>query len=181
MESNTGQNSSEIKCGADNTSGIPPLDEAYWNSQYNANTTGWDLGQVSPPLKAYIDQLTNKNLRILIPGCGNTYVMQNWFNVLCTSGCFCWLFIWSVFYFADLALLRFLFCDLCLFFFWEKKGFRKVRLRRWKLAFNRKGDYFSKLGFKNCNVNSLGYVFFMCAKKNNHSPQNYIVATSSST
>lgn len=73
MESNTGQNSSEIKCGADNTSGIPPLDEAYWNSQYNANTTGWDLGQVSPPLKAYIDQLTNKNLRILIPGCGNTY------------------------------------------------------------------------------------------------------------
>lgn len=49
------------------------LDEAYWNSQYNANTTGWDLGEVSPPLKAYIDQLVNKNLRILIPGCGNTY------------------------------------------------------------------------------------------------------------
>ncbi len=49
------------------------LDEAYWNSQYNANTTGWDLGEVSPPLKAYIDQLTNKNLCILIPGCGNTY------------------------------------------------------------------------------------------------------------
>lgn len=73
MESNTGQNSSEIKCGADNTSGIPSLDETYWNSQYNANTTGWDLGQVSPPLKAYIDQLTNNDLRILIPGCGNTY------------------------------------------------------------------------------------------------------------
>ncbi len=49
------------------------LDENYWNSQYNANTTGWDLGEVSPPLKAYIDQLVNKNLRILIPGCGNTY------------------------------------------------------------------------------------------------------------
>ena len=73
MESKSGQNSIEIKCCVDNTPGIPSLDENYWNSQYNANTTCWDLGQVSPPLKAYIDQLTNKNLRILIPGCGNTY------------------------------------------------------------------------------------------------------------
>ena len=50
-----------------------PLDETYWNNQYDGNTTGWDLGEVSPPLKAYIDQLANKNLRILIPGCGNAY------------------------------------------------------------------------------------------------------------
>lgn len=50
-----------------------PLGEAFWNNQYEANSTGWDLGEVSPPLKAYIDQLSNKNLRILIPGCGNTY------------------------------------------------------------------------------------------------------------
>ncbi len=50
-----------------------PLGETYWNDQYEANSTGWDLGEVSPPIKAYIDQLTNKNLRILIPGCGNTY------------------------------------------------------------------------------------------------------------
>ena len=49
------------------------LGETFWNNQYNANTTNWDLGEVSPPLKEYIDQLTNKNLRILIPGCGNTY------------------------------------------------------------------------------------------------------------
>lgn len=46
---------------------------AFWNNQYILNTTAWDLGQVSPPLKQYIDQLTNKGLRILIPGCGNTY------------------------------------------------------------------------------------------------------------
>jgi methyl halide transferase len=65
------KNSEEEKSGI-----VPtdlPLDENFWNDQYNANTTGWDLGEVSPPLKAYIDQLTNKNLRILIPGCGNTY------------------------------------------------------------------------------------------------------------
>jgi SAM-dependent methyltransferase len=51
----------------------PKLDENFWNERYRSNETGWDLGQVSPPLKAYIDQLTDKNLRILIPGCGNSY------------------------------------------------------------------------------------------------------------
>ena len=50
-----------------------PLGEAFWNDQYIASSTGWDLGEVSPPIKAYIDQLTNKKLRILIPGCGNSY------------------------------------------------------------------------------------------------------------
>jgi len=50
-----------------------PLDQTYWNNQYLTNATGWDLGEVSPPLKAYIDQLTDKHQRILIPGCGNTY------------------------------------------------------------------------------------------------------------
>ncbi len=49
------------------------LGQSYWNKQYESNTTGWDLGEVSPPLKAYIDQIQNKNCRILIPGCGNTY------------------------------------------------------------------------------------------------------------
>jgi methyl halide transferase len=49
------------------------LGQSFWNQQYKENTTGWDLGEVSPPLKAYIDQLTNKDLRILIPGCGNSY------------------------------------------------------------------------------------------------------------
>ena len=49
------------------------MEETFWNNQYEANTTGWDLGEVSPPIKNYINQLTNKNLRILIPGCGNTY------------------------------------------------------------------------------------------------------------
>lgn len=50
-----------------------PLDQDYWDAQYKAKSTGWDLGQVSPPIKAYIDTLTNKNCSILIPGCGNTY------------------------------------------------------------------------------------------------------------
>jgi methyl halide transferase len=50
-----------------------PLDQNYWDNQYQANTTGWDLAEVSPPIKSYIDTLENKNIPILIPGCGNTY------------------------------------------------------------------------------------------------------------
>lgn len=50
-----------------------PLDATYWNTRYQSGETGWDLGTVSPPLKAYIDQLENKSLRILIPGGGNSY------------------------------------------------------------------------------------------------------------
>lgn len=49
------------------------LDQEYWNKQYTSNTTGWDLGKVSPPIKEYIDTLEDKNTSILIPGCGNTY------------------------------------------------------------------------------------------------------------
>ena len=50
-----------------------PLDQTYWDNQYQANATGWDLGQVSPPIKTYIDTIENKEAKILIPGCGNTY------------------------------------------------------------------------------------------------------------
>lgn len=49
------------------------LDAAYWNNRYAAGETGWDMGYVSPSLKNYFDQIENKNLRILIPGCGNCY------------------------------------------------------------------------------------------------------------
>jgi SAM-dependent methyltransferase len=54
----------------------PTLDANYWNNQYVANTTGWDLGMPSPPLAALIDGLENKSMRILIPGCGNAYEAQ---------------------------------------------------------------------------------------------------------
>ena len=49
------------------------LNENFWENKYKSQNTGWDLGQISPPLKAYIDQLTNKELKILIPGGGNSY------------------------------------------------------------------------------------------------------------
>lgn len=49
------------------------LNENFWNNKYINNETGWDLKAPSTPLKEYIDQLENKNIRILIPGCGNAY------------------------------------------------------------------------------------------------------------
>ncbi|MCZ4318656.1 methyltransferase domain-containing protein [Aequorivita viscosa] len=47
--------------------------EKFWKTKYLSGETGWDIGYVSTPLKAYIDQLTDKNLKILIPGGGNSY------------------------------------------------------------------------------------------------------------
>jgi len=49
------------------------MNQEFWDELYISNDTGWDLGEVSPPIKSYIDDLANKNISILIPGCGNTY------------------------------------------------------------------------------------------------------------
>lgn len=47
--------------------------EAYWSNRYKDQSTGWDIGYPSTPLKEYIDQLKDKSIRILIPGAGNAY------------------------------------------------------------------------------------------------------------
>jgi cyclopropane fatty-acyl-phospholipid synthase-like methyltransferase len=49
------------------------LNEAYWTERWKNHQTGWDIGFVSTPIKEYVDQLENKELKILIPGCGNAY------------------------------------------------------------------------------------------------------------
>jgi len=49
------------------------LSEAFWEQRYKNNTTGWDIGSVSTPLKTYFDQLKDKNISILIPGGGNSH------------------------------------------------------------------------------------------------------------
>jgi len=49
------------------------LDQNFWDERYRTGQTGWDIGYVSPPLKTYFDNLTDKNLRVLIPGGGNSY------------------------------------------------------------------------------------------------------------
>lgn len=49
------------------------LSEQYWDSRYQSKDMGWDIGFVSSPLKTYFEHLTNKELKILIPGGGNSY------------------------------------------------------------------------------------------------------------
>ena len=49
------------------------LNKEYWEERYRQQLTGWDIGYVSTPVKTYIDQLEDKNIRILIPGAGNSY------------------------------------------------------------------------------------------------------------
>jgi methyl halide transferase len=56
------------------------LDEQYWESRYKNQETGWDAGSVTTPIKEYIDQLKDKSMRILIPGCGNGYEAEYLFN-----------------------------------------------------------------------------------------------------
>ncbi len=50
-----------------------PLDQSFWNAQWQSEPTGWDIGHPAPAIKGYIDQYTNKDAAILIPGCGSAY------------------------------------------------------------------------------------------------------------
>lgn len=52
------------------------LNSDYWENRYQKNDTGWDTGEITTPLKEYIDQINNKALKILIPGCGNSYEFE---------------------------------------------------------------------------------------------------------
>lgn len=56
--------------------GAPQLDKSYWEQRWQDGTTGWDIGAPSTPLVEYFDQLTDKDIRILIPGCGNAWEGQ---------------------------------------------------------------------------------------------------------
>jgi len=49
------------------------LDEQYWTERYLHQKTGWDIGKPSDPIKQYLDQFSNKDAKILIPGAGNAY------------------------------------------------------------------------------------------------------------
>lgn len=56
------------------------LNESYWDNRYRNNDSRWDLGTISTPIKNYLDQLENKDLKILIPGAGNGHEAEYAFN-----------------------------------------------------------------------------------------------------
>lgn len=47
----------------------------FWQQHYETDSIQWDMGEVSPPLKRYIDQLPEsaKDQAILVAGAGNAY------------------------------------------------------------------------------------------------------------
>ncbi|MBL0126642.1 MAG: SAM-dependent methyltransferase [Flavobacteriales bacterium] len=49
------------------------LDRNYWEGRYINEDASWDLGAPSTPLKEFLDQLTDKDLRILTPGGGRSW------------------------------------------------------------------------------------------------------------
>jgi methyl halide transferase len=52
------------------------LNKDYWESRYQEQEIGWDIGTISTPLKEYLDQLEDKKIKILIPGAGNGYEFE---------------------------------------------------------------------------------------------------------
>lgn len=55
---------------------MPDLNNQYWNNRYVTDDFSWDIGDISLPLKTYIEQLKNKEASILIPGAGNAYEVE---------------------------------------------------------------------------------------------------------
>jgi len=49
------------------------LNAEYWERRWQDQQTGWDIGQASPPLMRYAEQLRADDPRILIPGAGRAY------------------------------------------------------------------------------------------------------------
>ncbi len=55
-------------------------ERAYWSKRYQERLTGWDIGYPSTPIKSYVDQLEDKQIKILIPGAGNAYEAEYLFK-----------------------------------------------------------------------------------------------------
>lgn len=49
------------------------LNKKYWEKRYTEKSTGWDVGTITKPLKLFLDQISSKKIKILIPGCGNAH------------------------------------------------------------------------------------------------------------
>lgn len=49
------------------------MDNNFWEKRWQEAATGWDIGMASPAIIAYFEQITDKNVSILIPGCGNAH------------------------------------------------------------------------------------------------------------
>ena len=56
------------------------LDKDYWDNRYKNSETGWNVGYPTTPLVEYINQISDKEIKILIPGSGNGYEAEYLFK-----------------------------------------------------------------------------------------------------
>ena len=49
------------------------MNQQYWQKRWEKGETGWDINNISTPLAEYLDQYTNKNIKLLIPGGGASF------------------------------------------------------------------------------------------------------------
>jgi methyl halide transferase len=49
------------------------LNSTFWNERWLTNDTQWDIGYPSPAIVDFVNEIQDKSIRILIPGCGNAY------------------------------------------------------------------------------------------------------------
>jgi len=56
------------------------LDETYWQNRYEKQDTAWDAGRITTPIKEFVDSLTDRSLRILVPGAGNAHEAEYLWN-----------------------------------------------------------------------------------------------------
>jgi len=56
------------------------LDNSFWNIRYQNNQTGWDVGEISNPIKKWFNNQENKKINILVPGAGVGYEVKYGFE-----------------------------------------------------------------------------------------------------
>jgi hypothetical protein len=57
------------------------LNNSFWNLRYQNNQTGWDLGEISEPIKKWFDNQKNSDIkdRLLSGGSINIIYAKPWF------------------------------------------------------------------------------------------------------
>lgn len=56
------------------------LNKEYWENRYLNNHAPWDAGNITAPIKGFVDTLTDRSLKILVPGAGNGHEFEYLFN-----------------------------------------------------------------------------------------------------
>lgn len=56
------------------------LNSKFWNERWLQGDTQWDMGYPSPAIVDFLKTINDKNIRILIPGCGNAYEAEYLYN-----------------------------------------------------------------------------------------------------